>query len=49
MSRRKPRTLDARERALWQEVVKSAAPMRKVAPVLPDEPPRPKPVTPPKK
>ncbi len=32
-----------------QEVVKSAAPMRKTVPVLPDEPPRPKPVTPPKK
>jgi DNA-nicking Smr family endonuclease len=29
MSRRKPRTLDARERALWAEVVKSAAPLRK--------------------
>ncbi|MGI1662186.1 Smr/MutS family protein [Palleronia sp. KMU-117] len=32
MSRRKPRTLDARERALWAEVVKSAAPLRKEAP-----------------
>jgi len=42
MSRRKPRTLDARERALWAEVVKSAAPMRKTAPAVADDLPRPK-------
>lgn len=29
MARRRPRTLDARERALWSEVVKTASPMRK--------------------
>jgi DNA-nicking Smr family endonuclease len=38
MSRRRPRTLDARERALWSEVVKTASPMRKVtAPRPPEE------------
>lgn len=49
MSRRKPRTLDARERALWAEVVKSAAPIRKAAPVVAEEPQLPKMVTPLKK
>lgn len=34
MARRRPRTLDARERALWSEVVKTASPMRKA--VTPD-------------
>jgi DNA-nicking Smr family endonuclease len=34
---RKKRTLSARDRALWAEVVKSAAPMHKAA-TLPDEP-----------
>lgn len=43
MSRRRPRTLDARERALWAEVVKSAAPLRKEAPpdIPRDHPPEP--------
>jgi DNA-nicking Smr family endonuclease len=40
MSRRRPRTIDARERALWAEVVKSAAPLRKeAADPLHDRPP----------
>lgn len=33
MSRRRPRSLDARERALWSEVIKSASPIRKRAQV----------------